>query len=153
MGEWTKGPLRNDGDDEVAQGVPCIVLAAGEDCGPTHRRVAEVCHQWDGDALVLDAEARANAARIIACWNAMLGIPDPAATMKEVREVLEVAHADAVRERDGLIETEAVWTVPDEDGVQYPKMETLPADVREELALISEKVDRIRALLDKIGRE
>jgi hypothetical protein len=73
-----------------------------------------------------------------------------AAFMEEVREVLEVAQADAVSERDRLIETEAVWTVPDEDGVQHPKMEKLPADAREELALISEKVERIDALPAKM---
>lgn len=92
------------------------------------------------------------APRMIECVNALSGIPDPAATMEEVVEVLKVAQADALRERNDLIESEAVWTVPDADGVQYPKMETLSADAREELALISKKVERIDALLAKLGR-
>lgn len=88
MGEWTEGELRLDGDDSM-DGVPFIVLVAGEEGSSKHRYVADVRCQWDGDEPVLNAESRANAARILSCWNAMLGIPDPAATMKEVVEVLE----------------------------------------------------------------
>jgi hypothetical protein len=87
MGDWTEGELRLDGDDSM-DGVPFIVLVAGEEGGSKHRYVADVRCQWDGDEPVLNAESRANAERLAACWNAMRGIPDPAATMKDVVEVL-----------------------------------------------------------------
>lgn len=47
--------------------------------------------KWTRGRIRLDrtAEADANAERIVACWNAMTGIEDPAAFMDEVREVLD----------------------------------------------------------------
>lgn len=39
-----------------------------------------------------DASAEFLAARLAACWNAMLGIPDPAATMKEVERFVRAVN-------------------------------------------------------------
>lgn len=49
----------------------------------------------------LGEEADGNAARFVACWNAMTGIEDPAAFMAEVREFLQRVERQAYGDGGG----------------------------------------------------
>lgn len=86
MGDWTKGLLKARGRFVDATG------SVDTWDGPVSSSII-VCEETsanDGEGRVWTTSGtpEANAERIIACWNAMTGIPDPAATMKEVVEVL-----------------------------------------------------------------
>lgn len=101
MGEWTNvkievsygpafpelgkpsEPMRgNDGS---------FILMGGDQNSDDRKRIAVVDFHGKAKRGELyrapDPEGLANAHRLAACWNVMDGIEDPAATMKEVREV------------------------------------------------------------------
>jgi hypothetical protein len=77
MGEWTKGRLRwsKERAGRALVSESGRTVAAAHLLGFAHANAA--------------TEADANAQRIVDCWNAMLGIEDPAALMDEVRGVLK----------------------------------------------------------------
>lgn len=106
MGEWTKGrlvarffaygaekiaemrdlgiePVRIVGND----GTMPIVLEDGDLMASVVMRRQDVKRGERHTAP--DSERDANAERLVACWNAMINVKDPAAFMEEVREVLE----------------------------------------------------------------
>ena len=84
MGEWTKGKLKPRGRFVDAAGTVDtwggVVFSGIITCHKTR--------ETDGDGRVWTASGNpeANAERIVACWNAMTGIEDPAAFMEEVRD-------------------------------------------------------------------
>ena len=96
MGEWTKGKLKPRGRFVDAAGTVDtwggVVFSGIITCHKTR--------ETDGDGRVWTASGNpeANAERIVACWNAMTGIEDPAAFMEEVRGVLVQAHGFAEHE-------------------------------------------------------
>ncbi len=72
--------------------------------------------------------------RAVACWNAMLGIPDPAATMTEVVEVLR----DCAEDLESMVEAHYGGGIKDHPAMK-PKYER---DM--------EPAERARALLAKL---
>lgn len=92
MGEWTKEPWTARGGEILDAGGYAFLEGAGtyainrqwleENDG--HWALHDESHRSMGDG-----ESEAACARAAACVNALAGIPDPAATMKEVVEVLE----------------------------------------------------------------
>lgn len=84
MGKWTKGRIRLDR------------TRAGRAIVSECNRTIAAAHLLGGSHT--EAEADANAERIIACWNAMTGIEDPAAFMAEVREFASAVAAIAALE-------------------------------------------------------
>lgn len=74
MGEWTKGRIRLDR------------TRAGRAIVSECNRTIAAAHLLGGSHT--EAEADANAERIIACWNAMFGVKDPEMFMDDLRELL-----------------------------------------------------------------
>ena len=127
MGEWTKGRIKQHLVDDTA-----LVDESGAFVATTF--INEIDYRENA------TRREADAARIFACWNAMTGIPDPAATMKEVVEVAE--KLAAVRIERAIPEVEATDPWPDSRVlVGYDGWELTVGDVR-----------RARALLAKLGR-
>ena len=76
MGEWTKGRIKQhlvDGTELVDESGAFVATTF----------LNEIDYRENACRREADVE------RFVACWNAHVGDPDPAATMKEVREVLE----------------------------------------------------------------
>lgn len=68
MSKPTPRPWRDAGEDGLG-GVEFIGIEAGEEGGPTYRRVAWVMSNGGPDYNHLSAEDRANAAHLIKCVN------------------------------------------------------------------------------------
>lgn len=98
-----------------------------------HRTIA-AAHLLGGSHT--EAEADANAARIVACWNAMLNVEDPAAFMEEVRGVLGALMA--------RIEVDRLWEQQRQGfgGGSVPEMYAA--------GLVPDEFVRARALLEKM---
>lgn len=90
----TAGLLHVVGEDEVAEGVPCIEIARGE-FGPDFKSIADVrCTVMSAtsiydDEFVLTDEDHANARRLVAAWNACDGFSTEALEGVTPKELLE----------------------------------------------------------------
>ena len=76
MGEWTKGRIKQHCVDETA-----LMDESGALVARTF--ISELDYKKDGRRRAADAE------RLSACWNAMLGISDPAAFIADTHELLD----------------------------------------------------------------
>lgn len=91
MSEWEQEPWR---EDRYSGGAPHEIDIAS--VGPGWFMRASPGYPFDDFPNPAEAEKdfRANVARFIACVNALQGIEDPAAFMREVREVLGLIVSD-----------------------------------------------------------
>jgi hypothetical protein len=118
MGEHSKGKLLVYKDDPVI-----LVNEEGSSLG----------EMTAGDPYIEVPEMIANAARVSDCWNAMLGIEDPAALMEEVRGVLED------------------FCPPDQAALEKILWRDLSDDEPGTITIKHGDIKRARALLTKIG--
>ena|SRR5690606_33698593 len=128
MGEWTKEPwcvaLAPYDEDEIE--------VTTED--RERQDVIPICLVKVGYRGPVENEQRANIPRILACVNAMTGIEDPAATMKEVVEVLEAFCPPALSEMEQIL-----WGEISDDEMGS-------------ITISCGQMRRARALLAKLGR-
>jgi len=108
MSEWTKETLRASPEtDEDAAFVDVNILR------PDGLAVAVALN--NGNITV--QQARANAARIVACWNAMRNVEDPATFMAKTYEILDRLE-DYLDKRSDVVDGEDGQSEPNEE-MQY----------------------------------